>query len=83
MSNVRAPGARSALAKFRAGVAPIMIELGQYTNLPVEARKCPFCPGVEVEKEFHVIILCPSYDETRKQLFLHASYCHTEITVLV
>ena len=31
---------RSAFARFRCGVAPIMIELGRYTNTPIENCKC-------------------------------------------
>ena len=35
-------GRRSALAKFRCGVAPIRLETGRYENLSVEQRVCPF-----------------------------------------
>ncbi len=31
---------RSAMAKFRCGVAPLKIETGRYENIPLEARIC-------------------------------------------
>ena len=47
---------RSALAKFRCGVAPIRIETGRYErNYPsVEERTCFNCAN-EVENEYHVL----------------------------
>ena len=44
---------RSALSKFRCGVAPLTIETGRYINLPVSERTCPFCKDL-VETEMHV-----------------------------
>ncbi len=34
---------RSALAKFRCGVAPLKIETGKYTRTPEEERLCTLC----------------------------------------
>ena len=34
---------RSAIAKFRYGVAPLKIETGRYENLEAGDRSCPFC----------------------------------------
>ena len=47
---------RSALAKFRCGVAPIRSETGRYENLSVNERFCPFCLDC-IEDVCHVI--CP------------------------
>ena len=63
---------RSALAKFRCGVAPLRIETGRYENLPLHDRKCPFCLD-EVETEIHVLLSCPMYACYRGQLFEKAS----------
>ena len=73
--SVRARGHRSALARLRAGVAPINIEIGRYTNTPVDNRECPFCPGT-VEDEEHILMSCPKYNTVRDGLFKHAIYCH-------
>ena len=65
---------RSALAKFRMGVAPIRLETGCYEGLPVEERICPLC-GVETENEQHVLLNCVYYNHIRNELFdtIHAN----------
>ena len=63
---------RSALSRFRCGVAPIRLETGRYERLPVCERVCPFCKDV-VENETHVIISCPLYDDLRQQMIDYAS----------
>jgi hypothetical protein len=55
---------RSALSKFRSGVAPLRIETGRFEGLPVEQRFCPFC-RTHVEDEFHVIMQCDKYNDIR------------------
>ena len=55
---------RAAFAKFRCGVAPIMLEIGRYSNLPVENRVCPCCADC-VETESHIILHCPLYSDVR------------------
>jgi len=56
---------RSALAKFRCGVAPIRLETGRYENLKVEERLCPMCDHNAIEDEVHVLINCPIYSDIR------------------
>ena len=62
---------RSALARFRCGVAPIRIETGRYERLPLEERLCPVCDENSVESEFHVIMQCQLYTDIRQELFYH------------
>ena len=62
---------RSALAKFRCGVAPIRLETGRYEGLPVDQRLCPFCENC-IEDEYHVILKCPQYDHIRLPLVAEA-----------
>lgn len=51
---------RSALAKFRCGVASLKIDTGRYSSLPVIERTCFHCE-TEVEDGIHVITRCPLY----------------------
>ena len=62
---------RSALAKFRCGVAPLKIETGRYEGLAPELRFCFNCPNM-VESEEHVLTQCPLYDDFRFYLFKEA-----------
>ena len=64
------PSHRSALCKFRCGVAPIRIETGRFENLKLDERKCPFCSAVEDES--HVLLECDVYNDLRTSLFLKA-----------
>ena len=59
---------RSALAKFRCGVAPLLIETGRYSGINVNERFCFNCTE-EIEDEFHVLIKCPLYADLREKLF--------------
>jgi len=59
---------RSALAKFRMGVAPLRLETGRYENLAIEDRTCFHCTEL-IEDVEHVITQCPLYSEIRAELF--------------
>ena len=59
---------RSALAKFRCGVAPLNIELGRYNGTPLDERLCLACVQ-SVETEQHVLVECDHYDSERLDLF--------------
>ena len=62
---------RSALAKFRCGVAPIKVESGRYERLPLDERLCPFC-NAEIEDELHVLTVCSMYTDFRVELYTKA-----------
>ena len=66
-SSIMTRSHRSALAKFRCGVAPIRLETGCYKKLPVNERFCLFCLDC-VEEEYHVILECPVYSDMRVPL---------------
>ena len=63
---------RSALCKFRCGVAPIRIETGRYERLNVIDRICNICDNHDNEIG-HVIMKCTLYDDLRETLFSDAS----------
>ena len=58
---------RSALAKFRCGVAPIRLKTGHYEKLPVNERFCSLFMDC-IEDERHVILECPVYSDMRVPL---------------
>ena len=59
---------RSALAKFRCGVAPLRIETGRYEMIPYGERYCFNCE-YKIESEEHVLLECPIYNDIRSELF--------------
>ena len=69
---VRSRLQRSALAKFRCGVAPIQLEIGRFIGQAENERLCPLC-SQEGETECHVLTVCPSYNDIRLPLFEKAS----------
>ena len=64
---------RSALAKFRLGVAPIAIETGRYFGVPENERVCCFCNMGVTESELHVLLECQQYSDLRNVLFTSIS----------
>ncbi len=56
---------RSAIAKFRSGVAPIRLETGRYEHLNADERVCHVC-NTEVESEEHVLTRCHAYIDFQK-----------------
>lgn len=62
---------RGALAKFRAGTAPIKVETGRYQNLHLSERVCFHCASC-VEDEEHVLMICPIYEDLRFILLCEA-----------
>ena len=60
---------RSALTKFRGGVAPINLEIGRYNGTPENETVCINCTN-SIENELHVLLHCPLYNHIRHFLFL-------------
>ncbi|KAK6181789.1 hypothetical protein SNE40_009574 [Patella caerulea] len=58
---------RSALAKFRCGVAPLRLETGRYEGIPFENRLCFYCND-KVENEEHCLLECELYINFRNVL---------------
>jgi len=66
---VLVPKHRSALCKFRCGVAPIRIETGRYENLKV-AMPVQY----ELRRLFHLMNIRTHRNSTKKTLFLGAYF---------
>ena len=74
--HLRSVKLRSALAKFRMGVAPLRIETGRYVRERPEQRLCVFCDAMEIEDEEHVLTRCKLYEDIRENLFTNMNeYC--------
>ena len=71
---------RSAMAKFRTGVAPLRIETGRYEGLPEAERTCTFCKD-HVEDEIHTLFDCHLYNEIRLELFQYAQYVNNHFNL--
>ena len=59
---------RTQMSRFRLSNHTLAIETGRHKRIPVELRFCPFCPTM-AETEAHFLILCPTYDTIRNNLF--------------
>ena len=56
---------RSILAQLRSGILPLQIEIGRFSNTPVENRRCLMCENNQIEDEFHFLFHCEFYVEER------------------
>ena len=72
---------RSALAKFRCGIAPLKIETGRYQGLLHSERFCFKCMD-KVEDEFHVVMHCSLYLHIRHYLFRKTQLVDSEFASL-
>ena len=68
---------RSLLAQYRAGILPLAVETGRFSNTPLEERICISCKE-NVEDEFHVLCSCPQYNELREILYAVAQNSEPE-----
>ena len=72
---------RSALAKFRCGVAPLRLETGRFEGMSLEERLCPLCQ-TEIETEVHSIIKCSAFNDLRTTLFNYCTNIYTDFMLL-
>jgi hypothetical protein len=71
---------RSALAKFRCGVAPIRVD--RYEVLALEDRRCFNCID-KVEDEIHVLLHCHVYDIIHHPMLYKAEQANMTLIVYV
>ena len=50
------------------GILPLAVEIGRYTNVDLNDRKCFRCKD-SIEDEFHFICNCTLYSDLRSSLF--------------
>lgn len=66
---------RHALARFRISSHRLGIEIGRYTNTPLNDRVCTLCNMNQIESEYHFLLVCPKYRDLRVKFF-KPYYCH-------
>jgi hypothetical protein len=60
------------LSNFRCSSHSLMIEKGRHLNIERDYRFCKYCLSRDiytVETEIHFLLICPMYDQLRKQYF--------------
>jgi hypothetical protein len=68
LSDLKNPQTRKEMTKFRLSGHRLMVEVGRYTKIKLEDRKCPNCNLEEIEDENHFLLTCPLYMEQRNAL---------------
>ena len=54
--------------QWRAGVAELAVEVGRWSGVAREERKCEFCQSGEVEDEVHCLSRCKAWEVARRKL---------------
>ena len=71
---------RSALTKFRCGVAPLRIETGRYEGSPIDQRLRFYCKTT-IESE-HVLLECPLYKDISDELYNNVTTVYNNFHLL-
>ena len=59
---------RETIARFRSSIHSLEVETRRFRNrLDRPLRICRNCHNVKVEDEIHLLLMCPAYEENRKQ----------------
>jgi len=56
---------KNAVAKLRLSSHKLFVETGRHRQIPRQDRKCILCNIDDVEDEYHVILICPFYNNIR------------------
>ena len=70
---------RRTLSCFRCSSHVLAIEGGRALGLDIEYRLCQVCDMMEVEDEYHFIMICPLYEMLRKRLIPSWSYTNPSV----
>ena len=57
---------RNAIAKLRLSSNQLNIEIGRHRNIVRADRKCIICNLNDIEDEYHFTLICPIYNDLRK-----------------
>ena len=56
------------LIRYRTANHYLPIETGRWNNIPLENRLCTLCEINDIGDEYHYLLVCNVFTETRKQL---------------
>jgi hypothetical protein len=70
------------ISKYRLSSHRLEIEQGRFNNIPRNERKCKLCLEC-IEDEYHFILVCPFYNDCRKQYLKKYYYKHPSTFKLV
>ena len=56
---------RQALSKLRLSSHGLLIETGRHSGIARENRTCAFCNTNDIEDEYHFVLICPLYNDSR------------------
>ena len=71
------------ICKFRISAHPLNVESGRYSNIPHSNRICPCCNSLDVEDEFHFILICSSNTELRRKFIKPYYWKHPSVFKLI
>lgn len=58
---------RKILMKFRTSNHRLPVETGRWYGIPLNERMCTYCNKGEIGDEFHFILQCPNFSQSRKK----------------
>ena len=56
------------MVRFRTANHKLPIEVGRWENIVYEDRKCNLCDKHDLGDEFHLLLICPYFQNERKDL---------------
>ena len=62
------------MVKFRTANHKLPIEVGRWENIVYEDRKCNLCDKNDLGDEFHYLLICPYFQNERKDLLKRYYY---------
>ena len=59
------------ITKLKIGIMPLALEMGRFTDVPLEYRTCRVCDDSLLEDEYHFLLYCdnPELVEIRTRFF--------------
>ena len=62
-------GQWSLVSKLKLGVLLLALEVGRWKDTPLEKRLCVACDAGLLENEYHFLLFCECYKDTRTEWF--------------
>ncbi len=65
---------RSLVTKFKNGILPLGLEVGRFTDVPLENRLCCICEDQLLDNECHFLLYCEGLEDIRSKYFAEHTY---------